>query len=69
MAASDYEILDERFRALVDVANPVTHLADGCGWAEGPCWIAPLETVVWSDVTNDVMYRWDQMTGKSAVFR
>jgi gluconolactonase len=46
---------------------PVERLADGCRWAEGPVYLDG--GVMWSDVPNDRMLRWDEATGAVTVFR
>ena len=40
MAASDYEVLDERFNRLIVVPAQVEKLFTGCRWAEGPAYFA-----------------------------
>ncbi len=69
MAASDYEVLDPSFRPLIRMSANVEKLAGGCRWAEGPAWFPAHRTLVWSDVPADRMYRYDEMTGHSGVFR
>lgn len=69
MAASDYEILDERFRKLINGSAKVEKLFEGCRWAEGPAWFPAHRTVVWSDIPNDRMMRWDETSGLTSVFR
>lgn len=69
MAAHDYEILDPRFEALINTEEPVVHLADGCIWAEGPAWLENGRAVIWSDIPNDRMLRWDEATGEATTYR
>lgn len=69
MAASDYEILDDRFRACVNGNAHVEKLYEGTRWAEGPAWFAAGRYLVWSDIPNDRMLRWDDVTGAVAPFR
>jgi gluconolactonase len=66
---SDYEILDERFRACIQTTAHVDLLADGCRWAEGPAYFAAGRYLIWSDIPNDRMLRWDEATGNVGVFR
>jgi gluconolactonase len=69
MAATDFEILDPRFRLLVKVNAEVERLHTGCRWAEGPAYFPAHRTLVWSDIPNDRMLRFDEATGAVGVFR
>src|ERR671912_1276840 len=69
MRAGDYEILDDRFRHLVKVAAKVEKLYEGCRWAEGPAYFPAHRYVVWSDIPNDRMLRFDETTGQTGIFR
>jgi hypothetical protein len=44
-------------------------LYTGCRWAEGPAWFAGGRYLVWSDIPNDRMLRWDETDGSVSVFR
>lgn len=69
MAASDYAILDPRFRNLVNGTAHVEKLWTGCRWAEGPAYFPAMRQVVWSDIPNDRMLRYDEGDGHVSVFR
>jgi gluconolactonase len=69
MAADDYEILDERFGRYVRTSARVEKLYEGSRWAEGPAYFAAGRYLVWSDIPNDRMLRWDETTGAVGVFR
>jgi len=62
-------ILDERFRDYVVVLAKVERLAAGCRWSEGPTWFGDQRTLIWSDIPNDRMMRWDEQTDAATVFR
>ncbi|PWI15501.1 gluconolactonase [Streptomyces sp. Act143] len=66
-----YEILDDRFRTgrctLGDSRLEVLH--DGCRWAEGPLYLPAWRQLIWSDIPNDRILRWDEATGGVGVFR
>ena len=73
MPGSDslYEILDDRF---IPVAAPTATsgwsvLHDDCRWAEGPLYLPAWRQLIWSDIPNDRMLRWDEATGAVGVFR
>ena len=66
-----YEILDERFRtgrcANGDDVMRVLH--SGGRWVEGPVYLPAWRQLIWSDIPNDRMLRWDETTGAVGVFR
>ncbi len=47
----------------------VERIAAGCRWAEGPVWLGDTRSLVWSDIPNNRMLRWDEETGTTSVFR
>lgn len=65
----DFEVADERFRALAFANVHLERLYTGCRWAEGPAWFAAGRYLVWSDIPNDRMLRWDETDGSVSVFR
>ncbi|MEU5624637.1 SMP-30/gluconolactonase/LRE family protein [Streptomyces tendae] len=66
-----YEILDDRFRTgrCANGDNRLEVLYDGCRWAEGPLYLPAWRQLVWSDIPNDRILRWDEATGSVGVFR
>ena len=67
--ADDFEILDRRFARLINHSARVEQLHTGCRWAEGPAYFAAGRYVVWSDIPNDRMLRYDETDGHVSVFR
>ncbi len=65
---AEFEVLDERF-AGVGGDERVERLYQGCRWAEGPTYVPAGRYLVWSDIPNDRMLRWDEMTGHVGPFR
>jgi gluconolactonase len=68
-AQSPFEILDERFEACIETAARLDHLYEGCRWAEGAAYLPASRSLVWSDIPNDRVLRWDETTGTVGVFR
>jgi gluconolactonase len=64
-----FEVIDPRFRRLVLLSVHVEKLYTGCRWAEGPAWFAAGRYLVWSDIPNDRILRWDETDGSVSVFR
>ncbi|MFF0413536.1 SMP-30/gluconolactonase/LRE family protein [Kitasatospora sp. NPDC004745] len=66
-----YEVLDDRFRAGKCANGDVRleKLHGDCRWAEGPVYLPAWRQLIWSDIPNDRMLRWDEATGTVGVFR
>ena len=47
----------------------VERLATGFRWSEGPVWFGDLRALLWSDIPNNRIMRWDEETGAVSVFR
>jgi len=70
-ANGPYEILDDHFSAgrWANGDSRLEVLYDGCRWAEGPLYVPAWRQLVWSDIPNDRILRWDEATGTVGVFR
>ncbi|MEU8040433.1 SMP-30/gluconolactonase/LRE family protein [Streptosporangium sp. NPDC049078] len=66
--AAEFEVLDERF-ADVGGDKRVERIHRGCRWAEGPTYVPAGRYLLWSDIPNDRILRWDEMTGNVGPFR
>ena len=64
-----FEVLDPRFAACFVGHARVERLWSGARWSEGPAWFAAGRYLVWSDIPNDRMLRWDETDGSVSVFR
>ena len=62
-------VLDARFDEYRVVNACVERLATGYRWVEGPVWFGDHRTLVWSDIPNDTMLRWDEESGVVSTFR
>ena len=63
------EVLDARFAALRLFSSSVEQLATGFHWAEGPVWFGDGRFLLFSDIPNDRILRWDDCSGALAEFR
>jgi gluconolactonase len=64
-----FELVEDRFRFCVKRSARLERLYTGSRWAEGPAYFAAGRYLVWSDIPNDRMLRWDEPTGAVGVFR
>lgn len=65
---AELEVFDERF-ALIGGDDFVERLYRGTRWAEGPAYFPAGRFLVWSDIPNDRMLRFDEMSGHVGPFR
>ena len=67
---------DQRLRSLTPefdqyrVMNAsVERLYTGCRWSEGPVWFGDMRCLLWSDIPNNRILRWEEETGTVTVLR
>ena len=63
------EILDPRFERYRIFNAAVERLWTGCRWAEGPVWFGDGRYLLWSDLPNDRILKWEEETGRVSVWR
>jgi gluconolactonase len=61
--------IEPEFAKLVLPLAKVERLATGFRWCEGPVWLGATRQLLWSDVPGNCMYRWDEQSGATSVFR
>jgi len=66
---SPYIVVDDRFRRLIHNSAQLDTLWTGARWAEGPAYFAAGRYLVWSDIPNNRIMRWDETDGSVSVFR
>ena len=59
----ELEVIDKRVEALFPKENKVEKLGEGFTWTEGPVWSERLQMLLFSDVPNDVAYKWTKQKG------
>ncbi len=63
------EAFDPRFGKYIVGTTEVRRLWTGGEWTEGPVYFGDMHSVIFSDVPNDRMMRYDEVTGQTTVFR
>jgi len=63
------EILDPSFAKYRIFSAAVERLATGFRWAEGPVWFGDGRFLLWSDIPNNRIMKWEEETGALSVFR
>jgi len=62
-------VLDPAFNRYRLPLASVERLYTGCRWAEGPVYFGDGRCVLWSDIPNNRILRWDEEAGAVSVFR
>src|SRR6266702_7045310 len=63
------QILDPSFARYRVVQASVERLYTGARWSEGPVWFGDVRCLLWSDIPNNRILRWDEESGAIGVFR
>jgi gluconolactonase len=63
------KILDPSFTKYRLPLAKVEKIASGLRWAEGPVWFGDGRFLLWSDIPNNRIMRWDEESGAVSVFR
>jgi gluconolactonase len=61
--------LDKSFEKYRQPLAAVELLYTGCRWAEGPVWFGDARCLLWSDIPNNRILRWDEETGATSAYR
>jgi gluconolactonase len=64
-----YEVLDRRFARLINQSAKLELLDATSRWAEGPAYVPAGRYLLWSDIPNDRIIRWDESSGHVSLFR
>ena len=62
-------IVDESFAKYRLNLAGVERIAHGYRWAEGPVWFGDGRYLLWSDIPNNRIMKWEEETGAVSVFR
>ncbi len=63
------KVIDPSFAKYRLPLAKVERIATGMRWCEGPVWFGDLRVLLWSDIPNNRIMRWDEETGAVSVFR
>jgi gluconolactonase len=61
--------IDPRFEQYWLKLSAVERLYTGCRWSEGPVWFGDGRYLLWSDIPNNRILKWEEETGTVSVFR
>src|SRR5262247_4791350 len=61
--------LDASFEKYWLKLSCVERIATGCRWAEGPVYVGDGRYLLWSDIPNNRILKWEEETGAVSIFR
>jgi gluconolactonase len=61
------ERFDPELERILPVYAVIEQLADGFKWSEGPVWVAEWDSLLFSDVPENKVYRWHEVAGLSVL--
>jgi gluconolactonase len=61
--------LDPRFNHIALGHAAIERIASGCRFTEGPVWLGDTRQLLFSDIPNERIVRWDEETGALTTFR
>jgi len=64
-----FEVIDKRFQPLFIGHARVERLWTGARWCEGPAWFPAARHLIWSDIPNNRMMKFDECSGAVSVYR
>ena len=64
-----FEVIESEFQSCFVGHARVERLWTGARWSEGPAWFPAGRYLVWSDIPNNRLLRWDETDGAVSVFR
>ena len=64
-----FEIFDKRFAKYSGGTAGLVRVWTGGVWTEGPVWFGDMHSLIFSDIPNNRLMRYDTMTHKTTVFR
>jgi len=65
----DIIVLDKRFQPMVLQLAAIERIATGFRFTEGPSYYGDARYLLFSDIPNDALVRWDEITGAVATLR
>jgi len=69
LEGSGFEIIEPEFKNCFFGYARLERLWTGCSWAEGPVWFGGGRYLLWSDIPNNRIMRYDETDGSVSIFR
>jgi gluconolactonase len=66
---STVQIIDQSFARYRLNLAAVERIAHGFRWSEGPVWFGDGRYLIWSDIPNNRIMKWEEETGAVSIFR
>jgi gluconolactonase len=66
---ANVQVLDPRFKKYIAGTTLLRRIWTGAEWTEGPVWFGDMHCVIFSDIPNNRLLRYDTMSGDTTEFR
>jgi len=63
------QVLDKRFEKYMAGTAVLRRIWTGADWTEGPVWFGDMQLLIFSDIPNNRMLRYDNITKQTTLFR
>ncbi|MHA4846829.1 SMP-30/gluconolactonase/LRE family protein [Flavitalea antarctica] len=68
-AVGSFEKLDPEFDAVISSSASIEIIADSLDWSEGPLWLEDQQTLLFSDIPPNTIYKWTAGGGKQVYLK
>jgi gluconolactonase len=68
-SVGSFEKLDPEFEAVISNKADIQIIADSLDWSEGPLWLEDQQTLLFSDIPPNTIYKWTANGGKQVYLK
>ncbi len=61
--------MSEEINAIIPSDAKIETLSQGFTWSEGPVWVPELQSILFTDVPENIIYKWSDTEGKSVFLK
>jgi gluconolactonase len=69
VSVGSFEKLDPEFDAVISSSAAIQIIADSLDWSEGPLWLEAQQTLLFSDIPPNTIYKWTADGGKQVYLK
>ena len=69
VSVGSFEKLDPEFDAIISSNASIEIIADSLDWSEGPLWLQDQQTLLFSDIPPNTIYKWTAKGGKQVYLK
>src|SRR5688572_7376257 len=69
VSIGSFEKLEPEFDAIISSSASIEIIADSLDWSEGPLWLEDQQTLLFSDIPPNTIYKWTAEGGKQVYLK